>query len=114
MLLRLLTAAAGALIVTGGLLLAMDNVTSLFENRPNERFFRITDILPRPDPGRPVRPSARPLPPETSELEPEETDAAIAIESPLLPADGSRLSIQPELEVERLSPNVAENPENQQ
>ncbi|MDX1562235.1 MAG: hypothetical protein R3305_04885, partial [Gammaproteobacteria bacterium] len=53
---RTLIAAVGAVVVTGALLLAMDTVTSLFERNSGQRYFSISDILPRPDPGRPERP----------------------------------------------------------
>jgi hypothetical protein len=68
MITRLLIAAVGAVIVTVGLLLAMDTVTSLFRSQSGERLFRITDILPKPPPGRPERPEVF-RPPERVESE---------------------------------------------
>jgi hypothetical protein len=56
MIARLLIAVTGAVIITAGLLLGMDTVTSLFRNQTGERYFRITDILPKAPPGRPERP----------------------------------------------------------
>jgi len=56
MITRILVALVGAVIVTAGLLFAMDRVTSLFRNHDFQRYFRINDILPKPDPGRPTRP----------------------------------------------------------
>jgi len=57
MVLRLLTALVGALVITASLLLGMDSLTSVFRERDAARYFRITDILPRQDPGKPDRPA---------------------------------------------------------
>jgi len=58
MIVRVVIAITGAIIVTSSLLLGMDSLTSLFENESGERYFRITDVLPKPEPGRPQRPAA--------------------------------------------------------
>lgn len=95
---RMLIAIAGALIITAGLLLAMDSVTSLFENRSGERYFRITDVLPRPDPGRPERPRPGSRAPASVELESSAPDTSVPIETPTLP-DSDRPQPQPEVEL---------------
>jgi hypothetical protein len=82
---RIAIAALGALLVTGGLLLSMDALTSLFENRSGERFFRITDVLPRPDPGRPERPGAGQRAPDTGIEEDRDPNATLPIEAPAGP-----------------------------
>jgi len=71
MILRLLVALVGAAIVTTGLLLGMDAVTSLFREEDGERLYRITDILPRPAPGRPERPAPAQRQPDVPEAEAE-------------------------------------------
>ena len=99
MLARIAIAAVGALIVTGGLLLSMDALTSLWDNRSGERFFRITDILPKPELGRPERPQAGQRQPDTGVDVPSDTDASLTIETP----DGpdSSLPVRPEVEITR-------------
>lgn len=105
MITRVATAIVGAVVVTGSLLLIMDSLTSLFENERVERYFRITDVLQKPEPGRPERPrAARPPPdgpqgnganpdgqgqietPDAGEIE-SPPIAAPAIDRPQLPAD---------------------------
>ena len=97
MILRVLIAACGALIVTGGLLLAMDSVTSLFENRSGERFFRITDVLPKPDPGRPERPAAARRQPPGLQTEAADTETVLPIELPEIPETAAPELSGPEL-----------------
>lgn len=80
MILRVFLALIGAIVITSTLLLGMDTLTSMFRERDGQRYYRITDILPRPAPGRPERP----LPP------PRRPDAPLAeVELPAsgLPAD---------------------------
>jgi len=79
---RILIATTGALIVTAGLLLAMDSLTSLFEDESRERYFRITDVLPKPDPGRPDRPRAGVRAPDSVEIESGELAITVPIEAP--------------------------------
>ncbi|HUF71620.1 MAG TPA: hypothetical protein VMR74_01845 [Gammaproteobacteria bacterium] len=81
MITRLMVAAVGAIIVTAGLLLAMDAVTSLFRSQSGERYFRITDILPKLPPGRPERPGAL-RPPERVEPELTPAEPSLPIEVP--------------------------------
>lgn len=97
MILRVLIAACGALIVTGGLLLAMDSVTSLFEDQSGERFFRITDVLPKPEPGRPERPAAARRQPAGLETEAANPDTVLPIELPEIPEAASPDVRGPEL-----------------
>ncbi|MGD8340706.1 MAG: hypothetical protein PVH89_07975 [Gammaproteobacteria bacterium] len=85
MILRVLIAAMGAIIVTGGLLLAMDSLTSLFENRSGERYFRITDILPKPEPGRPERPPAAARQPAGLATESANPETVLPVELPEIP-----------------------------
>lgn len=82
MLTRIAIAAVGAVVITGGLLLSMDALTSLFENRSGERYFRITDVLPRPDPGRPERPQPGQRQPDTGIEEVSDPDATLPIDAP--------------------------------
>ena len=86
MIFRVLIAAMGALVVTGGLLLAMDSLTSLFEDRSTERFYRITDVLPKPEPGRPERPAAAARQPAGVETEAANAETVLPIELPDIPA----------------------------
>jgi hypothetical protein len=82
MITRILVALVGAVIVTAGLLFAMDRVTSLFRNHDFQRYFRINDILPKPDPGRPTRPrslSEQPDVPESGNFVPE---IGVTVETP--------------------------------
>ena len=58
MIYRLSVALLGAIVITSGLLLGMDKVTAVFRSQSGERYFRITDVLPRAERGRPDRPSA--------------------------------------------------------
>ena len=64
---RLLLAAFGAVAITVGLLLLMDDVTSRYILRDPTQYFRITDYIPAPDRGRqlpdvPVVPQLAPGP----------------------------------------------------
>ena len=73
---RLLFAALGAIAVTIGLLLVMDDVTSRYLLRDSTQYFRITDYFPAPDRGRqlpdiPVAPQIAPDRPEFEHLEEE-------------------------------------------
>lgn len=96
---RVLIATVGALVITAGLLLAMDSVTSLFENRSGERYFRISDVLPKPDPGRPERPRAGTRAPELAGPESSKPDPTVPIETPtLLDSDRPQL-LEPEVEL---------------
>lgn len=83
MITRLLIAATGAIIVTVGLLLAMDKAISLFREESGERYFRITDVLPKPPPGRPERPGAGERQPELAAPAIGRSDAALPIEPPV-------------------------------
>ncbi len=74
---RLLFAALGAIAVTIGLLLFMDDVTSRYLLRDSTQYFRITDYIPAPDRGRqlpnvPVVPESAPDRPELEHPEEEE------------------------------------------
>ena len=74
---RLLFAALGAIAVTIGLLLFMDDVTSRYLLRDSTQYFRITDYIPAPDRGRqlpnvPVVPDSAPDRPEFEHPEEEE------------------------------------------
>ena len=77
---RLLLAALGAIAVTVGLLLLMDDVTSRYILRDSTQYFRITDYIPAPDRGRqlpdvPVVPQVAPDRPEFEHPEEEEQPA---------------------------------------
>ena len=77
---RLLFAATGAIAVTIGLLLLMDDVTSRYILRDSTQYFRITDYIPAPDRGRqlpdvPVVPQVAPDRPEFEHPEEEEQPA---------------------------------------
>jgi len=104
MIFRVLIAAAGAIIVTGSLLLAMDSLTSLFENRSGERYFRITDVLPKPEPGRPERPRAAARQPARVEPEAAGQDNLVPIETPQIVEGQPATLAQPE--IVRLEPEI--------
>ncbi|MYF69415.1 MAG: hypothetical protein F4181_05295 [Proteobacteria bacterium] len=77
---RLLLAAFGAVAITIGLLLLMDDVTSRYILRDPTQYFRITDYIPAPDRGRqlpevPVVPEIAPDRPEFEHPEEEEQPA---------------------------------------
>ncbi len=57
MIARVFIALIGAVLITGTLLLAMNSVTTVFRERDGARFFRISDVIVRPDDGRPERPA---------------------------------------------------------
>lgn len=57
MLLRLLAAVCGALVITAGLFVVMETLTSLWRNEERLRVFRIDDVLLKPEPNRPARPA---------------------------------------------------------
>jgi hypothetical protein len=82
MIARVAIAVVGAVVVTGALLLTMDTLISLFENERGERYFRITDVLEKPDPGRPERPRAARRQPNQPEAESASPNASVPIEAP--------------------------------
>ncbi len=74
---RVLLAVLGAVVITIGLLLLMDDVTSRYLLRDPTSYFRITDYIPAPDRGRqlpdiPVVPETAPQRPEAEYPEDEE------------------------------------------
>lgn len=92
MILRLLTALVGALVVTASLLLGMDAVTSVFRERDTGRFFRIMDVLPSQDDGRPERPAPARRQPELENPGFTADEAAGPLEPPARPVPGSDLA----------------------
>jgi hypothetical protein len=82
MILRVFIALIGAVVITSGLLLGMDAVTSLFREEDGSRYYRITDILPRPDPGRPERPQPAARQPDAPEAELSLPDAQLRLQLP--------------------------------
>lgn len=60
---RLVVASAGAALITAAILLGMSEVAQRIRQRDPTRFFQITDIIPRPERGRPTRPADAQLPP---------------------------------------------------
>jgi hypothetical protein len=79
---RVAIAIVGAVVVTGSLLLVMDSLTSLWQNERGERYFRITDVLQKPDPGRPERPQAATPPPDRPADDSSNPDGPVRIETP--------------------------------
>ena len=105
MIARVVIAFVGAIIVTGSLLLAMDSLTSLFNNERGERYFRISDILERPDPGRPERPRPAARQPEQQEFAITDLDTTVPIEVPA-PEEAEALSVPaPEIDPPNISPD---------
>jgi hypothetical protein len=86
MIARLSIAVAGAIIITVALLLGMRTFTTLFRDDTGERYFRITDILPKPPPGRPERPQDLSRPPQRVEPGVENPSATLSIQAPAAPA----------------------------
>ena len=87
MALRVLIACLGALVVTTTLLFLMNSAISIFRNRDQQHYFRITDILPKPDPGRPDRPDARPRQPNLPAAPGTSTSGrVIEVQPPSVPA----------------------------
>jgi hypothetical protein len=97
MLVRVGIALVGALVVTFGLLWAMDEVTTVFREQDPTRYFRISDILARPADRRPDRPDAVALPPEADNAEFTAPDANLPIEAPAGGAPGLAIPL-PDLE----------------
>lgn len=94
MILRLLIAIIGAGLVTVTMLYGMSEFTAMFRQRGTDKFFLITDILPRPDPGRPARPPAAALPPARTSVEYAPGEIGIQVE------------IRPEADAARVSPEA--------
>lgn len=82
MIIRSLLAVLGALAITVTLLLAMDSVVSVFREDSGERYFRIGDVLARPDSGRPDRPAPVARQPETTLPEESDIDVSVTVEAP--------------------------------
>jgi len=82
MIYRVFFAVLGAIVVTTSLLLAMEKVTSVFRERDTTKYFRITDILERPDPGRPERPASPRRLPAAPEAEVSLPAPRIPLEAP--------------------------------
>lgn len=98
MIARVVVAITGAVIVTAVLLLGMDALTSVFRNHSAEKYFRITDVLPKPPPGRPKRPEDRAPPPSPTVPEAVNPDASVTIEAPEAPTTQSPRLAAPEIE----------------
>lgn len=73
MIIRYLIAVLGALAITIGLLMFMNDVTQRYVRDDPLRYFRIMDFIPAPDRGRQriERPTDPRLAPKVPELEPE-------------------------------------------
>ena len=104
MIARVVIAAVGAIVITAGLLLTMDHLISLFRDESGERFFRITDVLPKPDPGRPQRPAPASRQPALESQRLSNPDTVLTIEAPAISTEtpillGPAIS-QPDLEGE--------------
>lgn len=102
MVFRLLTALVGALVITASLLLGMDALTSVFRERDAVRYFRITDILPSPEPGKPERPAPVRRQPEIEQQDVGSgaTSLPVGDEAPPEPAlSVAPAVIEPELEL---------------
>jgi hypothetical protein len=89
MLTRVILAAVGAVIITGGILLGMSGFVDAFRKRDAVRYFTITDILPRPERGRPERPADAQLPPERRTPAYEGERGRLTLEAPAEPEIGS-------------------------
>jgi hypothetical protein len=82
MIARVLLAVLGAIIVTGSLLLGMDTVTSIFRDRDNTRYYRISNTVPLTDPGRPERPAPAQRQPGAPQTEIDLPAGRVEIEAP--------------------------------
>jgi hypothetical protein len=82
MIARALLAVVGAGVITAGLLLAMDAVTTVFRADSGERYFRIADVFLLPGPDRPVRPPAAERQPEMPAPVYSNPDVRVTIETP--------------------------------
>jgi hypothetical protein len=94
MIVRYLIAVLGALAITIGLLLFMQDVTQRYVTKDPIRYFRIMDVIYHPDRGRErVQPPSDPrLAPEVPDLEHDPLR-----EAPRPEADDPTLTIDPEL-----------------
>lgn len=80
MIFRVVIALVGAAAITATLLLAMHSVTSVFRESDGTKYFRISDVLTRPDSGRPERPPPVARQPELPESEAELPDSRLPVE----------------------------------
>lgn len=104
MILRLLVAIVGASIITVTMLYGMSEFAAMFRHRNGDKLFLVTDILPRPDPGRPVRPPAAALPPARTEVEYRPGNVGVPLDAPSGPEAG--LAVGPEA----VPPTLEETP----
>jgi len=107
MFLRLLIAITGAGLITATMLFGMSEFTAMFRQRGTDKFFLITDILPRPDPGRPVRPPPAALPPARASVEYRAGDLGISVAARVEPEPG--LGAGPEAVPPKLEETPAAN-----
>jgi hypothetical protein len=105
MIVRMLIAIVGALVITTGLLLSMDAVTSAFRERSTTKMYRISDVVRRDRSGRPDRPEPPTRLPALPATEPAATgDAGVGAAAPDAPS--TRLS-RPRVLLD-LDPDAAE------
>jgi len=100
---RMLIAIVGALVITTGLLLGMDAVTSVFRERSTTKMYRISDVVRRDRSGRPDMPEPPTRLPALPDIDPAgRSNPGIAAEAPAAPAasvpgfDASRVLLDPE------------------
>lgn len=107
MLFRLLAAVCGAVIITTGLFLVMETLTSLWRNQDRERVFRIDDVLSKPEPGRPERPAPlerQPELPGTDFVSPADSAAPVS-DGPGMPPIALPPPVEPALERPQSNPS---------
>jgi hypothetical protein len=96
MVLRVVIALVGAVVITAGLLLGMDAVTSVVREVDYHRYYRISDVFARPADRKPDRPEARERPPElpaAADQAPQNTNSAAPTIEPSAPEPAPGLTI---------------------
>ena len=69
MIARYVTAAVGASLITGAMLVGMNQVAQKFKERAPTKYFGITDFVALPRDGRPRPPPAPAIPPERPQID---------------------------------------------
>lgn len=97
---RLLVAVVGASAITIGMLLGMSEFAEIFERRDPTQYFRITDVLVRPDDGKPERIPRAGAQPERGTVEYERPDTELGVERPTVDVESraDTSAARPELE----------------
>jgi hypothetical protein len=106
MIARLFIAIVGAAVITAAILLGMSGFATAYKNRGGDKLYLITNILPRPERGRPERPPDAALPPGRTRADFEAGDTRLRVEGLTETGEGLRLTPTPALPT--LDPDAVE------